>query len=32
MIVEKKNSSKQNKIDQLTIKIIYLKEVKILNI
>ena len=32
MIVEWKDSSKQNKIGQLTIKIIHLKELKILNI
>jgi len=32
MIVEGKNSSKQNKTGQLTIKIIHLKELIILNI
>jgi len=32
VIVEQKNSSKQNKTGQLTIKIIHLKELKILNI
>ena len=32
MIVEWKNSSEQNKLGQLTIKIIHLKELKILNI
>ena len=32
MIMERKNSSKQNKIGQITIKIIHLKELEILNI